>query len=116
MKKIIEVVEYADQDIRFKTDLDVARNPQLVLDLLPKLMFSMSSTLLGHNEINIFAVIRALIAADLAISVNRKEMIKMLDEQTKILSKSFREAIEAMQKQGKAVTVPVGAAASKMTR
>lgn len=115
MKKIIEVVEYADQDIRFKTDLDVARNPQLVLDLLPKLMFSMSSTLLGHNEINIFAVIRALIAADLAISVNRREMIKMLDEQTKALSKSFRETMDIMQKQGKAAVIPVGTLAAKMT-
>ena len=115
MKKIIEVLEYGENDIRFNTDIDVTKNPQVLLDLIPKLMFSMSSSLFGKKEINVYSVIRSLISADFALSNNRKEMIKMLDEQTKILSKSFREAIEAMQKQGKAVTVPVGAAASKMT-
>lgn len=114
MKKIIEVLEYGDNDIRFNTDLDVTRNPQLVLDLIPKLMFSMSSSLIGKKEVNVFAVIRSLISADLAISNNRKEMIKMLDEQTKILSKTFLETVKAMQKEGKAAVIPMGTLAAKM--
>lgn len=114
MKKIIEVLEYGDNDIRFNTDLDVAKNPQIILDLLPKLMFSMSSTLRGKVEVNVFAVIRSLISADLALSNNRKEMIKMLDEQTKVLSRSFRETLDAMEKEGKATKIPIGVCAAKI--
>ena len=114
MKKIIEVLEYGDNDIRFNTDLDVTRDPQLVLDLIPKLMFSMSSSLIGKKEVNVYAVIRSLISADLAISNNSKEMIKMLDEQTKILSKTFLETVKAMQEEGKAAVIPMGTLAAKM--
>ena len=115
MKKIIEVLDYGDNGIRFNTDLDATKNPKIILDLIPRLMLSMSSSLIGKNEINVFAAIRSLIAADLAISNNRKEMIKMLDEQTNTLSKSFRDTIETMQKQGKATIIPSGNIASKMT-
>ena len=115
MKKIIEVLDYGDNGIRFHTDLDVTKNPQIILDLIPKLMLSMSSSLIGKNEINVFAAIRSLSAADLAISNNRKEMINMLDEQTKALSKTFHDTIEAMQKEGKATIIPAGKIASKMT-
>ena len=51
----------------------------------------------------------------MAISNNRKEMINMLDEQTKALSKTFHDTIEAMQKEGKATIIPAGKIASKMT-
>ena len=114
MKKIIEVLEYGENDIRFNTDIDVTKNPQALLDLIPKLMFSMSSSLFGKKEINVYSVIRSLISADFALSNNRKEMIKMLDEQTKALSKSFRETLNIMQKQGKAAVIPVGTLAAKM--
>ena len=114
MKKIIEVLDYGDNDIRFNTDLDVTGNHQLVLDLIPRLMFSMSSSLIGKEEINVFAAIRSLVSADMAISNNRKELIRMLDEQSEILSRIFRQTIDAMQKQGKAVTIPAGTRASEM--
>lgn len=114
MKRIIEVLDYGDDDIRFNTDLDVARNPQIIMDLIPRLMFAMSSSLIGEREVNVFAAIRSLISADMAISNNRKEMIRMLDEQTKILSKIFLESIKAMQKAGKAAVIPVGTLAAKM--
>lgn len=115
MKKLLEVCQYGDNDIRFNTDVDVTKNPQVMVDMIPRIMFSMASKLFGKNEVNVFAMIRALITADLALSNNRKEMLKMLDEETRFLGNTFRATADAMVKQGKAAWIPSGVQTAKMT-
>lgn len=108
MKKILEVLEYSNTDIRFKTDLDFMQKPQEVMGLIPKLMMSMSAKLFGKEEANIFAVIRALIVSDLALSNNRKQLLKHLDLDSKASGAAFRETMDMMIKAGKATWIPNG--------
>lgn len=112
MKKILEVLEYSDTEIRFNTDLDFTKQPQSVLDLVPKMMMAMSATLFGKTEINVFAVIRALAVSDLALSNNREELLVNLDLTSEAHGVAFRETIDIMVNAGKAVKIAPGASAS----
>ena len=98
MKKILEVLRYGDNDIRFNTDLDIKKNPNLVPELVSNFAFAMTTSLWGGNEIDVLAIIRALAIADLGVRVNRKEMVRFLDEESACFSKIFNEAIAEMQK------------------
>ena len=100
MKKILEVLQYGDHDIRFDTDIDVKKNPQVVMDLIPKIAMAMSTTLWGGNEMSVLATIRSLTVADLGVSVNRKEMIEMLDRSSAQLAQAMQAAREDMMRQG----------------
>ena len=100
MKKILEVLQFGDHDIRFDTDLDVQKNPQVVMDLIPKIAMAMSTTLWGGNEMSVLAVIRSLTVADMGVSVNRKEMIEMLDRSSAQLAQAMQAAREAMAREG----------------
>ena len=100
MKKILEVHQYSDTDIRFNTDIDVSKNSEIVLDIVAKVIFAMSTKLWGGNELSVLAMVRALSIADLSISVNRKEMIKQLDESSRIMAKNFQQTLEEMKKAG----------------
>ena len=104
MKKILEVLQYGDNDIRFKTDLEVEKNPEMVLELTTKFAWAMFTTLWGGNERTVLAMIRSLAIADLAVSVNRKEMLGFLDESSEMLVRSFQEAKERMEQQGVKIT------------
>lgn len=100
MKKILEVLQYGDMDIRFHTDFNPAKNPNDVLDVISHSAFAMVTKLWGGNETAVLAMVRALAIADLAVSVNRKQMIHYLDEQSSLLAKSMQEAMKAMENQG----------------
>ncbi|MBO4843824.1 MAG: hypothetical protein J5490_04465 [Bacteroidales bacterium] len=100
MKKILEVLQYGDLDIRFNTDFDVMKNPQALEDLVPKIAMAMTTTLWGGNEMSVLAMIRSLCIADIGVSVNRKEMIEMLDHATEHLAQAMRDAHEAMARSG----------------
>ena len=100
MKKILEVLQYGDHDIRFNTDYDVKKNPEVVMDLIPKIAMAMSTTLWGGNELSVLAVIRSLTVSDLGVSVNRKEMIEMLDHSSAQLAQAMHAAREEMMRQG----------------
>lgn len=100
MKKILEVLQYGDNDIRFKTDLEVEKNPEMVLELTSKFAFAMVTTLWGGNERTVLAMIRSLAIADLAVSVNRKEMVGFLDDSSGMLAKSMQEAKQMMEREG----------------
>ena len=117
MKKILEVLQYGENDIRFKTDLEVEKNPEMVLELTTKFKnpemvlelttkfaWAMFTTLWGGNERTVLAMIRSLAIADLAVSVNRKEMLGFLDESSEMLVRSFQEAKEKMEQQGVKIT------------
>lgn len=105
MRKILEVLQYGDFDIRFNTDINARRNPDIVPDIISRSAIAMTTKLWGGNEMDVLAMIRALSVADLAVSVNREEMIRYLDESSEMLARSFVEAREMFEKQGGKVTV-----------
>lgn len=100
MKKILEVLQYGEMDIRFNTDIDVNKNPEVVLDIVSNVAFSMATKLWGGNEISVLAMIRALSIADLALSVNRKEMIKELDRSSETMARTMKMAAEEFRRNG----------------
>lgn len=100
MKKILEVLQYGEMDIRFNTDIDVNKNPEVVLDIVSKVAFSMATKLWGGNELSVLAMIRALSIADLALSVNRKEMIKELDRSSETMARTMKMAAEEFRRNG----------------
>ena len=100
MKKILEVLQYGEMDIRFNTDIDVNKNPEAVLDIVSKVAFSMATKLWGGNELSVLAMIRALSIADLALSINRKEMIKELDRSSETMARTMKMAAEEFRRNG----------------
>lgn len=94
MKKILEVVQYGEFDIRFNTDIDVTKRPQDVPDIITKTSFAMATKLWGGNETSVIAMIRAMFIADLAVCTNREAMIKEIDEESKAMAMAFREAMQ----------------------
>ena len=92
MKTILQVLQDGDGSIRFNTDVNLEKHPQEVFDILCHTSFSMATKLWGGNELSVLGVIRALATADLSLCVNRPEMLKMLDENSKMLAMSFEEA------------------------
>lgn len=100
MKKILEVLRYGNGDIIFKTDVDPLNNPEEVNNVLIQTMMSMATKLWGGNEQAVLAMIRVLSIADLALSVNRKEMIRWLDRESGNLYKAFQDASAAFKKEG----------------
>lgn len=105
MKKILEVVRYGDNDIRFRTDLDPLKDPNLIPQTISELAFAMMTTLWGGNEQAVLAMIRALAVADLAVSVNRREMLAFLDDASGMLAESLRSARKAFEETGGKMTV-----------
>ena len=106
MKKILEVRSYGPGDIRFKTDFHPPLNPKTLQDVLIGAMHSMSTQLWGGDETSVLAMIRMLAVADLALSVNRPDMVRFLDKQSKVMGQVFKEATQEMVRQGKAVVFP----------
>ena len=109
MKKILEILQYGETDIRFNTDLKPAGNPDTIPGLIGTISFSMMTKLWGGNEQDIIAIIRALTIADLAVSVNRKEMIRMLDEDSAAFAKILQETRREIERNsGKGISFPPG--------
>ena len=108
MKKILEVLQYGDGELRFNTDLDVKKNPTAVMDLTIAAMFSMATKLWGGNEQTVIAVIRSLFVADMAISPDRKVVLKGLGKESEKLGEDFLKMMKELQEQGKAMTFPAG--------
>ena len=100
MKKILEVMDYGNFDIRFNTDIDVSKTPEVIMEIIAKVTWVMSTKLWGGNEQSVLAMIRALAIADLSLSVNREYMIRQLDETSRDMAKTFREAMAAVQRNG----------------
>ena len=92
MKTIVRVIQTGDQKIRFETDLDAKKNPTIIPDLIERFTFAMLTSLWGGNELTVLAIIRALAISDLAVSVNRKEMVRFLDETSRIAAHALNEA------------------------
>lgn len=100
MKKILEVLQNGDIDIRFHTDFDPVKNPNVIPDIISRTAFAMVTRLWGGNETAVLAMIRALAIADLAVSVNRKQMIHFLDEESAVMARIFNESLKELEKNG----------------
>ena len=105
MKKILEVLQDSSGQLRFNTDIDVTKNPQMALDITQNAMISMATTLWGGNEMSVLAMIRALAIADLSVSVNQNEMIEYLRLTSESLGEAFRSAMKDAQRHGKATII-----------
>ena len=105
MKKILEVLQYGESDIRFNTDFDVKKNPNSVVALMSRIAMAMGTTLWGGNEQSVLAVLRSMMIADLALSVNRKELIKMLDDNSAMLARSLEQARQEIIRKGGKIQV-----------
>ena len=108
MKKILEVLQYGDGELRFNIDLDVKKDPMVIMDLTVSAMFSMATKLWGGNEQTVIAVIRSLFVADMAISVDRKVVLNGLGEESERMGEQFMKMMKDLQGQGKAMSFPPG--------
>ena len=100
MRKILEVLDYGDMDIRFNTDIDVTKNPDEVMEVNSKVLYAMLTTLWGGNEISVLAMIRALAIADVAASVNPDEMIRNLRKASSFMRDMIRKFEKEVEKEG----------------
>lgn len=108
MKKILEVLLYGENDVRFNTDMNPEIHPEQIEETLLKVTMAMLTKLWGGNETAVLAMIRTLAIADLSLSVNRKEMIRYLDSQSEVLADAVRAARREMERQGKIITFGPG--------
>ena len=97
MKKILEVLRYGENDIRFHTDIDPKKDPEIINQTVVEVAMAMMTTLWGGNEQAVLAMIRALSIADLGVSVNRRQMISFLDDASESLAASLNEARKAFE-------------------
>ena len=115
MKKLLEVLQYGDLDIRFNTDIMIEKDPGQIPEIASHAMFSMATRLWGGNENSVLAVLRALSIADLALCSNRKEMICFMDKESAYLSACFQDTLQEIAKTGGKVSFfPPGINPSKM--
>ena len=105
MKKILEVLRYGEHDIRFRTDIDPLKDPDVIHETVIEVAMAMMTTLGGGNEQAVLAMIRALSIADLGVSVNRRQMVGFLDEASETLAASLLDARKAFEKSGGKVTL-----------
>ena len=100
MKKILEIHQDGETDIRFHTDLKPSEKTESIPGLVASVAFAMMTSLWGGNERDILAIIRALAIADLAVSVNREEMISLMDQDSRTFAKLIRDARKSFERNG----------------
>lgn len=100
MKKLLEVCQYGDFDIRFSTDIRPEQLNKILPELSAKINFSMTTSLWGGIEQVVLAIIRCLAIADLAACVNRKQMLKMLDKASEDMARIMVEARKEFEAKG----------------
>ena len=105
MKKILEVLQYGETDIRFNTDINLPNNPLVIPEILAKVTAAMSMNLWGGNEMSVLAMIRLLAIADLSLSVNREEMLEQMGVESAVAAETFRRSIEEFNKSGSLIEV-----------
>lgn len=108
MKKILEVLQYGEGELRFNTDLDLQKDPMAIMDLTVSAMLSMATKLWGGNEQTVIAIIRSLFVADMAISTDRKTVLKGLGYEAEKMGDEFIKMMKTLQDQGKAMSFPPG--------
>ena len=105
MKKILEVLECSNGELKLNTDVDVIKDPESVIDITGRAIFTMATKLWGGNENSIMAMIRALFIADMALSPDRERICKGLAKEAKTMYDIFQKSISLC---GKVQTFPPG--------
>ena len=105
MKKVLEVLQYGETDLRFNTDFDVKKNPDAIAALVLKIAMAMGTSLWGGNEQSVLAVLRAMTVADLALTVNRKELIQVMEHDATMLARALERARKEFVRAGGEVQV-----------
>ena len=105
MRKILEVLECPNGELKFNTDVDVIKDPEAVIDITGRAIFCMATKLWGGNEHSIIAMIRALFTADMALSPNRDIISKSLTKESKVMYEIFQKSISQC---GNVQTFPPG--------
>lgn len=100
MKKILEVLQYGEMDIRFNTDIKVEGNPEIVPAIVSSVAFSMATRLWGGKELSVLAIIRALAIADLSLCADRDRMLRELNQSSSVLARAFQQAKKEIEKHG----------------
>ena len=100
MKTLLEITQKENGRILFNTDLDLTKNPSLLLQLSFDLAFAMMTDLWGGNEPSVIGIIRSLAIADLSLCSNRKDIVGFLDQASKDLGDGVHKAIEEMEQKG----------------
>lgn len=106
MKRILEVLQDGDGQLKFNTDINVWKDPMASMDIIQNAMLSMSTTLWGGNEQSVLAMIRSLAIADLALSTNRDEMIEHLKDASRSLADAFNSVLQEEQLRGSVTIFP----------
>ena len=57
MKKVLEVLQCSNGELKFNTDLDVKKNPMVMMDVTTSAIFSMATRLWDGNEQTVIAAI-----------------------------------------------------------
>ena len=57
MKKVLEVLQCSNGELKFNTDLDVKENPMVMMDVTTSAIFSMATRLWDGNEQTVIAAI-----------------------------------------------------------
>jgi len=105
MKKILEVLEDSNGELKFNTDVDVIKNPESVIDITGRAIFAMATKLWGGNEHSVIAMIRAMFIADMALSPDRDIVCKGLAKESKVMYEIFQKSISQC---GEVQTFPPG--------
>ena len=108
MKKILEVLQDSTGELKFDTDIDVEKDPTIVMDIMSSGMFCMATKLWGGKEGSVIAAIRALFVADMAISADRDLIMKGLGKEAAHMGKIFNGMMEKLQAEGKAQSFAPG--------
>ena len=106
MKRILEVLQDGDGQLKFNTDINVWKDPMVSMDIIQNAMLSMSTTLWGGNEQSVLAMIRSLAIADLALCTNRDEMIEHLKDASGSLADAFNSVLQEEQLRGSVTIFP----------
>ena len=105
MKTVLEVLQNGDGEIRFNTDFDFQKKPAELINIMAGAAIAMTTTLWSGNEVSVIAAIRALSVADLSVCVNRKDMVKHLDEESANLANSLQQAKKHFEEMGHTIAV-----------
>ena len=100
-KKVLEVLQCSDGELKFNSEIDVDSDPTVVMDIMSSAMFCMATKLWGEKENSVVAMIRALFVADMAISVDRDFILKGLSKEAAHMGRLFNDMMEKFQAEGR---------------
>ena len=102
--------------MKFRTDINVWKDPMASMDIIQNAMLSMSTMLWGGNEQSVLEMIRSLAIADLALCTNRDEMIEHLKDASRSLADAFNSVLQEEQLRGSVTIFPPNVRARPETK